>query len=278
VSVTVPTPDYLVKVQCFNSAGSPSNTRFSLDLVLGAPDCDFCAQPASVGSAAYVYVSNATTAIGNKYAAGGYNSATKVNKVERTGPGAYTVHIGGFGGIAGGHVQVSVNGNSAAYCGFQSWAVGTPNTVKDVRVICRNAAGAPANQTFTLLYTKNAGLNMLGDNDYECVNNDQCGAYVWSDLPNTSTTPYTPGPASINWRSWSGGSTKVQHKGLGWYRVTFAPLAGNRGSAQVTPVAGTATCLISGIATSGSPHSVDVKCFKPSGGAVNAQFMLAYSR
>lgn len=114
----------------------------------------------------YVWSHTASPAIGVPFtpsATYSYNTVGKApaNTVTKTAVGTYSVTCKGVGGGAlfagygtwgaGGHVQVTAYGaEDADYCKVQSWATGAANFTATVK--CYNAAGAPSDNRFDLLF------------------------------------------------------------------------------------------------------------------------------
>jgi hypothetical protein len=77
-----------------------------------------------------------------------YNSSGATNTIQRTGVGNYIVKFPNIGGR--GNVQVTAYGQGASYCKVNSWVVS--GAVLNVSVSCYNAAGAPSDQLYTVLF------------------------------------------------------------------------------------------------------------------------------
>jgi hypothetical protein len=102
------------------------------------------------------------------------------------------------------------------------------------------------------------------------VRDDQRFAYVWAH--SQAEAAYTP---THSWVFSSSGAVNVVRNGTGEYNVNFPGLGaqlGQRENVQVTAYGGMAYCSTSGWQTQGSDLVVGVRCWAPSGAAVDSRY------
>ena len=197
-----------VGVRCTAPGGQALDARWSLSF----------AAPTTGGGLAHLWAGRPGTTSYTPDRLYSYNGAGGLNTVTRSGTGLYWVRLGGMGGT-GGNVQVTPYGAGTSACNAVSWARDTAN--EQVRVACRDLAGAPADSAFTLTYTRGTALT------------GRAGAafgHAW--VSNKPGVPPVVDPASA--ASSSGGGATAFRDGPGDYGVLFPGLAGAGGTAHVT--------------------------------------------
>ena len=98
--------------------------------------------------AAYVWANDKASASYTPNASYSFNQKKAANTVKKSGPGAYTVSLGGIT-TSGGNAQVTAYGPGAEHCRVVSW---TPaGGGMDVKVACFNGT-APADAQFSLVF------------------------------------------------------------------------------------------------------------------------------
>lgn len=265
--------DMNVQVLCFDSAGAPGDSPFSMsytNAVTGEATTD---DPAT-SFGAYLWAGDAAATASYDLTAYAFNSAGATNSVEHTGTGTYVVTIPGFTG-EGGVPQVTgylgYGGTAPVVCSPFSWAKPEAATLT-VEVDCFDAAGAPADAMFTLAYTK-------GDNPAGSVgpmNSDWGSGYAYIpvlDGDGSATVidnQFSSGGGNISVLRRAGGSA------AGDYHVTFDG-RNSGGAPHVSPVDNSgATCSILGYGPEGENGYVDVVCFDASGANVDAAFVVQF--
>jgi hypothetical protein len=227
--------------------------------VLGTAGPASAAPSAPFGSA-FVWANNPTAASYVPTAAYQWNStspAAAVNRVTRTGVGAYTVLLPGLA-AASGTVLVTAYGTTKDYCKVASW--GPSGTRQAINVRCFNRLGAKVNTTFTLSYSNRSVGNR---------------AYVWANKPTTAS--YVPSAAYQ--ANSTGAVNRVTRSGKGNYRVILPKLGAAAGHVQVTAYGtGTQRCKTSGWGPSGTNQSIGVRCFTVAGAPADTTFTLTYVR
>lgn len=180
-------------------------------------------------------------------------------KVDQLGLGSYVVHfplIGGPGGIA----HATAVTATARWCQIADWkAVGSG---EDVFVTCYLPSGAPANSTFTVLYTTSSGAPAVPTGSY---------GYLYSDSGGTVLTQYNSTGATNSVSKGSTGIWKAWLPGLG--------LSGYAGDLQVTavdPKQG-AHCKVADWAPGSTGQTVLVNCYDASDALYDTKWTLSYS-
>jgi hypothetical protein len=218
------------------------------------------AAPSAPFGSAFVWANNPTAASYVPSATYQWNSTSPtvaVNRITRTGVGAYTVYLPGLG-VASGTVLVTAYGSSKDYCKVASW--GPSGTRQAINVRCYNRLGTKVNTTFTLSYSNRS----LGNR-----------AYVWANRPTTASyTPSAPYQANS-----TGATNRITRSGKGNYRVILPNLGAGAGHVQVTAYgSGTQRCKTSDWGPSGTNQSIGVRCFTVAGAAADTTFTLTYVR
>jgi len=239
-----------VNVDCFDSAGNPVDTRYTV--IYRKPVMKLWTRwfGAAVGS----------SPLSAQYTPLKYWNAVSMHptlggvEITRIGLGSYVVEFRGLGeaGDGGGNVQVTSMESTGEYCNVVSWWAGSTAEVR-----CYSATGDAADAHFSIV--------MLKPHD----DNTQL-AYAWLAAPSaplhTPPTDYSHNPA--------GGSVTIDRFGPGHHRVTFAGMSGvgaNPGMPIVTAYGATTNrCQVSGW----SGDYVDVWCTNVGGTPTDSQFSL----
>jgi hypothetical protein len=251
--VSFPARDAFPQIHCFDRAGEPVDTKFSLN---------YLADRRLVGRAAYLHTDAPSAQFSKPDLRFSYNSTGAVNRVHRRGTGRYSVTLPGLGS-AGGNVQVN---NAGLMQNGACRAVGFKPAGADelVNVRCQDAHGSLQDATFSLVFTNQQGLKPAGAAGV---------AYLKADQP--TAAGYTPAAA---YRYLSNGATpRITHSATGRYVVSLPGMTGG-GAAQVTGYGlGTVRCAISYLADSGTPAQVGVACNNLDGTPANSIFGLQYT-
>ncbi|GIH03753.1 hypothetical protein Rhe02_18200 [Rhizocola hellebori] len=161
-------PGVDVHVACFDPAGNPLSTGFSLTYT----------RPAAriVGSGGWVRAGDQ------------FNSAGGQNTTTRVASGSYLVRMPGLGG-PGGHAQVSATGSSSNWCKVSRWYAAGVDELVAVR--CFTPGGTPADSTFNLVFAR--------DTDAALTSNRAAAFYVSSADPDAAfvTSTRTGGGVTI---------------------------------------------------------------------------------
>ena len=131
----------LVNVRCYDSAGNPADSRYSVLFV----------RPAATDDAlAFAWANDSSSPSYTPIPYYRFNSGDGAVSATRTGVGLYTITFGGFSGSGfdGGDVQVTGYSATDKRCSVSSWA---PETVF---VRCYNAAGALVDTPYNVLFVK----------------------------------------------------------------------------------------------------------------------------
>jgi hypothetical protein len=245
--------DMVVAVNCFDAAGAAADSTFVATFT----------RPLWSDRFAHLWSNSASPALNVAYTPSTtyqFNSEGGNATVTRTAVGAYSVKLPGQGG-AGGTVKVTAYGSSSDTCKVTTWySLGADEVIG---VVCQDAAGAPADEQFTLTFHGETGiLGIATDSGYE-------RGYVWAN--NASSASYTP---SLSYQYNSDGNTNTATRSaVGVYQVQFPGLGGfifGRGHAQVTTYgAGTARCKVQSWSASAN---VNVLCFDATGAPADSRF------
>jgi hypothetical protein len=130
-----------VTVRCFDSAGNPADSLYSVLFL--RPD-------RTVDGLAFAFASSPGAASYTPTSFTSFNSGDGAVVATRSGTGSYQMSFGGFAGtgINGGDVQVVGFGGVDARCNVSSW------DSEAISVRCHNAAGAPIDVGYNVLYLK----------------------------------------------------------------------------------------------------------------------------
>jgi secreted trypsin-like serine protease len=208
--------------------------------------------PAQYG---FVWGNQPTTASYTPSLAYQRNSTGGTNTITRSSAGVYTVSMPGLG-QPNGNVQVTAYGNTSHRCKVVYWV--NSGTTLQTRVNCFTATGVPADTYFVAQYFR-AGAG-----------NPNQQAYLWAQS-GTAASYVASGFYSFNSR---GGTNTVVRTGVGAYTANLPGFTLVGGNVAVTAYGGgTANCNVS----SWSVSTVAVRCFAPSGAAVDSQWTLRYT-
>jgi hypothetical protein len=164
--------DETVAVNCFNYAGTPTDTYFTASFTGGGGSANTIAFLWANQPSAASYTPSTTYQYNNR--GGGLATIT------RSAPGTYSISFpDSFGPAAAGGVKVSAWGSTGAFCKVTYW--GPSGAAEIVNTQCYNSAGAAADEYFSAVYVN--GMNILGDNM-------TADAYAWANQP--SAASYTP--------------------------------------------------------------------------------------
>jgi hypothetical protein len=144
-----------VSVRCFDSAGDPADSQYSV--LYARP---FAIDDVPYDGIAYAWANDAIAASYTPNAAYRYNVGDGPVQAQRLGPGSYRMIFGGFAlrGLRGGSVHVSAYGNDDRRCAIGDWGPITGTTDESVDVRCHDAAGAPADALYNVLFLKPVAL------------------------------------------------------------------------------------------------------------------------
>ncbi|GAA4457906.1 hypothetical protein GCM10023170_054940 [Phytohabitans houttuyneae] len=196
-----------------------------------------------------------------------WNSTAATVQIIRQGTGDYMVQLFGLAGteqaaglVAGGHVQVTMHGQTTNRCKVGDWFMFSTSELR-VRVLCHTTAGAAVDNRFSMLYY-----------NYETVRAVDMG-YAWVSAS---------GSAPTLWQANSSAATAVNTvthtAGSGIYTVLFPGLTDGNGNAQVTAVGGGSEyCKIRSSSVVAAGAQVVVGCHNAAGTLVDAAFDVAYT-
>jgi hypothetical protein len=128
-------------------------------------------------------------------------------------------------------------------------------------VQCYDTGGAPADVTFTALYTRplpaTAGLG-----------------FVWLNDPSSASST----PSATYSYNGTGGTNTATRSGVGSYAVTLPGLGVPGGTVKVTAYgSGSANCKVGGWNPSGSNEVINVLCFSAAGAATDSRFTMTFA-
>lgn len=237
-----------VGVDCYNPAGSPDNSMFSVAFT-GPPTT------AASGGFAYVYSDLSGTLLAS------YNSTGAANSVGKSGTGTWKVFIPSLGGAtpAGEFQATAVDPAQGARCKIANWSPGA--TGQTAIVQCYNSTNTLYDTSWTLSYAVQRAL-------YGRVFPPKSFGYVWLNGGSTAALSYNS----------TGAANSVAPAGPGF--VVNMPNIGNTpDDAQVTAYGPSPSWCgltapwtrVSGVAT------VGVSCYNPGGAPFPGSFFAAYS-
>ena len=189
-----------------------------------------------------------------------YNASGGAVTITPTGTGLYTVDFAGLNSSYPDTVQITAY-DTNGYCRSNGW---NGNVQGEAYVACFDAAGAPANSDFTILYEARGG-------DFGNANAGL--AYMYADKP---TAPSYSPDRSFNS---TGGANSIARNSVGSWTVTIPGLTKVGGEVQVTEqeLQGGARCVTAGWGSSGSGTSVNVLCFDATGAPADEAYALMYA-
>lgn len=250
-------PDALVYVHCFNSAGALADTQFTANFVLTTGvDWDV----------PYSYVWAAASPTRPTYVPdlGGFSfdSTGLEQRVTRDGTGSYLVYLPSAAAFADQETtfyQVSAWSMTAVNCrtiNYQGYGV--------IRVQCRNVTGTLVDATFTVTFSPH---NMLLRS-------------VPSALAVVQATPSSPPLISWTDGSDTGHPYTVTRLGTGSYRVVFSGM-GHTGGHAVARAIGQNTlahCHTQSWTRNSTDEIVNVRCYTTGAGiATDSSFTVGYT-
>ncbi|MFN3242820.1 MAG: hypothetical protein ACE37K_15070 [Planctomycetota bacterium] len=180
-----------IGVRVYDGAGNPSNGRFMVSYnEVAAPIGDM------QGSGAHVWAGQPFTASYLPGAAytdeNGTVPSTDPIEVSRLGVGVYQVELPTLAAFDSSTVQVTAYGGGSEYASVSGWA-GNGSGGTQVTVRCYDAAGAPADEAFTMLYLSDDRAN--GD---QVAQNDSYGNGCYGMTISGNTRPMLCQPWQIN--------------------------------------------------------------------------------
>lgn len=135
----------LVHIRCFDAAGIPTDTNFTLTFMQGLG-----LKGTERARVAYLLASRSSASSYTPSSAFSYSSAGGTPHVRRLGSGLYRVELQGM--PKGGAAIVTATGSSARHCGVGSMR--TDAAPQRVQVRCWDFSGNPADSKFTLAYER----------------------------------------------------------------------------------------------------------------------------
>jgi hypothetical protein len=135
-----------INVLCFNAAGSPVDTYYTVTYVH-----DLGILGVTGAAAAYVWAHDPTSASYTPSLTYQFNSTGAANTITRSGTGNYTLHLPGLA-VDNGHVQVTAYGYGSARCKVGYWFASGNELL--VNVQCSDPAGSPVDTLYAASYTR----------------------------------------------------------------------------------------------------------------------------
>lgn len=258
--------DQLVRVRCFDNAGTAVNSRFTVAYTN-------VENPVN-GELGYVWSNNAAPTLHSAYTPSPTyqaNSGGGTNTITRSSTGVYSVHMPGLGNPATTHVQVTPYGSEPARCVTPGWGYNVAGNAQDATVRCYSLDGDPADTRFTL--TIAAETSILGLKNC-CSPDGHSAAYALVFTPEVNGEFDIWAPREF---STSPFATPVGNRlGLGRYSVSWQPfISHGPGNVQVTAYSGQSTnCKV---AYWTNADGINVNCFDTDGDAVDSSFTLAFT-
>jgi len=237
---------YVVTVLCFNTAGVPADSLFTITLL----------QIANKQNIAYAWVDDKTSSTSTPLAAAALNPGGGVT-VTHSSPGNYAVTFAGLNGN-GGTVQVTAFGADNVSCNIINWGLDTAYFTANVG--CTDPLGVKADSQFDIAVIP-AGVVMAG----------AAFAYAKED----STSSYT---AEAGFSYAPGYLPTLTHTSQGNFTVTFPglnPSSRNGGNVLATSKSSPGRCSANSWVSQGSTSIVaNVLCFDTSGNPADAEFTI----
>jgi hypothetical protein len=246
-------------VSCFNASGNPENSFF--DLLYQERTGIFGTGTKGI---AFVYADSPTTASYTPELAHQYNSTGGTNSIARSAAGNYTVYIPGLASIHS-SVQVTAVGatnTSAARCKTDGWGT-EAGTGSYVTVLCFDATGAAADETFTLAYAVEEPFGLV-------TATTTPGAWAWAN--NGTAKKAYPTEANYQYNGFITGRLTSQRSGIGSYTVQIPGTP----SYSTSDVLVTAYGSDSSYCNSSGWYPINVSCYAQGGTPINEQFNAAY--
>jgi len=199
----------LMGVRCFNAAGLPANSYFTLL---------YQDRHGSFGGSAkgfaFLWADQPTASNYTPNANYNYNSTATLNTVTRNGVGNYTVVIPGLS-KQGGDVQVTGYSTTATPVRCKSAGWGSFGSGTLANVVCFDGTGAPADALYSFAFALNEPFGYVSAGH-------SLGAYAWANKPGDEKI-YTPSK-TWNFSSFGTGRMTSQKLSTGFYE---AGLPGN---------------------------------------------------
>jgi hypothetical protein len=238
-----------VDVACFDSAGDPADSYYTVLFLLPDDHANNYAYAWAQDSSSASYTPDASYA----YNAGSPSAITAT----RLGVGQYTMEWDGFDliGSGGGHVQVTAYGSGNAHCSVSYWGPAT------VAVGCFMPDGTPVDSRYTVLY-------MRPDGD------DDGLAFAWASEP--ASASYTP-DGSYSYNA-AGGAITATRSGTGAYQMSwsgFEDVGINGGNIQVSGYTVGGADVSCGVGGWGS-YTASVYCYDSAGDPVDAYYTILF--
>lgn len=149
-AVTLGTDGTIQRRTAANALTCGANARIQSVAADGTPTC-VVTLPGRQGRLAYVYANDPFSAVYTPAITWSYNSMGGAITATRSAVGQYAITFASLTlGAIGGNVQVTSHGATTTFCKVRSWS-GSPDLT--VNVACFDAAGAPADTSYTVLAT-----------------------------------------------------------------------------------------------------------------------------
>jgi hypothetical protein len=190
-----------------------------------------------------------------------FNSSGGTVGITRGSTGSYQVTFSGLNSNLVSNVLVSGYSTSGT-CKVAGWN----NSTASISVLCFDAAGAPADSLFTLVYQARSGGFGSASKGL---------AFLWADQEGAAS--YTP--STLYQYNSTGGTNTMTRNGLGSYEAVLPGLTSLGGTVQATAY-GTdaARCKTSGWAPDFDGQHVFILCFNASGAPSDQRFTLVYAQ
>jgi hypothetical protein len=237
-----------VAVACFDSAGIPADTRYTVLYLVP----DYHDNPYAFALAHQP--STLSYAPARSYNAGGGGLVLAI----RVGVGRYALSWTGFGATGSGrtHAQVTAYGSGNARCRLDDW-------IDDSALVsCFDATGTPVDSQYSVLYWRPGA-------------SDDGLAFAWASEEVTGSYP----PSSCCSYNAGGGTITATRDFPGVYRMTWAGMSGigtNGGHIQVSAVGpyggGDSRCKVS----SWGPDTAVILCFDAAGSPLDVDYNVLF--
>lgn len=234
---------------------------FTVGGTCGVPDRIDC--PPAVSQTGWLYADRESAPGSYAPGSGSSNSVDQPNSVRRLDVGVYEATFGALGveGPAG-TVHVTARQANASSCTIEGWFERTGDRVVAVR--CFDAAGAPADTRFDVVYTRPAaGTDIRG--------------YLWAGSP--ASDDYVP--SLLYQLNTAGPLARVRRLATGVYRADLPVLAGGQNVGVMLSAYGETPvrCRVLDYGVSFEQRfGVDVLCQDVAGAVVDAAFTLSVIR
>jgi hypothetical protein len=188
-----------------------------------------------------------------------FNSTGGSIGITRSAVGTYQVNFAGLGaGSQASNVLVSGYDTSGT-CKVSSWGGGNAG------VLCFDAAGAPVDSRYTLIYQSRSGNFGSASRGL---------AFLWANQPETAS--YTPD--SFYQYNSTGGTNTMTRIGTGSYEAVLPGLTSLGGAVQATAYgAGAGRCKTTGWGPDVDGQHVSIQCYDASGAASDQYFTLVFA-